>query len=82
MLNVVKALTADVPSLESTSNAPPSATDATRSTAAPAGTDSGNTASSGTIDNGSTWAIGGVVLLALALSGIGGYIALRRRRNS
>ncbi len=83
LLNIVKALTADVPPLSSSASASPSAT-ATSSGATPASDSGTDTAAGapGTENTGSSApAVIGVVLVVLVVAALVGLLVLRRRRS-
>jgi MYXO-CTERM domain-containing protein len=78
VLNIVKALTADVPPLATTASASPSATTTTTTPASPAGS---GIAQSPAPASGNTPVVIGGVVFGLALVG-GLFLLARRRRGS
>ena len=83
VLNIVKALTADIPRLESTAAPTTTATDMPPSETTPGAPHTDNAIPSATNDTGSSAATAiAVVVAALIMAGLVGYIALRRSRRS
>lgn len=79
-LNIVKALTADVPPASASASPPPSAS---ATTAAPAPATSGNVAAPPAADDKGSSAplVVGVVVVVLLVAGLVGFVAVRRQRR-
>jgi subtilisin family serine protease len=81
-LNIVKALTADVPPLSGGTGSASASPSATTATPAPVGSDAGAAPAGAEDKGGSGPLIVGVVVVVLLVAGLGAFVVVRRQRRA